>query len=327
MSDTFTQQSTFSTDTAAYEMLAYFALRPQLLFDAVADVKPTHQSHRGSSVSFPIYTDLTAQTSALSETTDPDSIAASDAFVTVTLAEQGAVIKTTAKIRATSFLDIDSDMANLIGYNAGLSIDTLARTPINAGSNVRYAPAVVAGVASGTVPPARNQVTIASTMTAAAIRRARTDLVNANVAPSSGSYYWAFIHPDVVFDLQMSTGTAGWVDPHVYSAVENIWSGEFGAFSGFRFVETPRCVINTDAGSSPTTTDVYATYFGGRQALAMAYSDGGGYSGRYPTVVLGPKIDALQRIQPVGWKWFGAYARFREEALRRVESASSIGAN
>jgi hypothetical protein len=38
-------------------------------------------------------------------------------------------------------------------------------------------------------------------------------------------------------------------------------------------------------------------------------------------------VDVLQRFQPVGWYWLGGYARFREASLRRVESASSIGAN
>lgn len=315
MSDAFTQRSSVSSDTAAYEALAYFALRPQLYFDAVASVKATNQTHRGVSVQFNIYTDFSAQTTTLSETADPDSIAASDGTVVVTPLEKGAVVKTTANLRATSFLDISSDMANLIGYNAGLSLDTLARTAIDGGSNVRYG-----GNASSraTVDPTD---TIASTN----VQRARVDLVNANTMPTNGTLYWAFIHPDVSFDLQRDTSTANWLTPHQYSAPENIWSGEIGAFNGFRFIETPRCVVNTDGGSSPTTTDVYATYFGGMQAIACATVTGAGYTGRYPTFVKGPMVDALQRIQPLGWKWFGAYARFREESLRRVESASSIG--
>lgn len=314
MADTFSQQSTFASDTTAYEMLAYFALRPQLFFDAVCDVKPTNQSHRGAAVQFNIYTDLAAQTTALSETADPDSIAASDSTVTLTLVEQGAVIKTTAKLRATSFLDIDMDMANLIGYNAGLSIDTLARTQIQAGTNVRYSGAATS----------RATVTPATTLTAANVRRSRVDLVGATVAPTNGSLYWAFIHPDVAYDLRSETGAAAWRDPHTYSAPELIWSGEVGAFEGFRFVETPRCPVFSDSGSSPTTTDVYATLFGGKQALACAHAASEGF-GRYPTIVRGPMVDALQRISPIGWKWLGAYGRFREASLRRVESGSSIG--
>lgn len=320
MSDTFTQQSTVQSDTTAYEILAFFALRPQLFFDAVCDVKPDHQSHRGAAVQFNIYTDLAAQTSTLSETADPNAIAISDSTVTLTLAEYGAVVKTTAKLRATSFLDIDVDMANIIGFNAGLSIDTLAQAQIQAGTNVRYA------TGTGTAPTARNQVAPNNTLRATDVRRARVDLVDAFVAPTNGSYYWSFAHPDVLIDLTQETGSASWRDPHTYSDPSNIWSGEVGVFERFRFVETPRAPLFADAGSSTTLTDVYGTLFGGKQALACAYADSEGY-GRYPTIVRGPVVDALQRIHPIGWKSLIAYGRFREASLRRVESASTVGAN
>lgn len=321
MSDTFTQQSTVVSDTTAYEMLAYFALRPQLMFDAMADVKPSNLSHRGAAVQFYIYTDLAAQTSTLSETADPDSIAISDGVVTLTLAEYGAVIKTTAKLRATSYLDIDTDMANIIGFNAGLSVDTLARTTLSGGSNVRYA----AGT-SGSTPAGRTTVVPTCTLRATDVRRARVDLLDAFVDPVNGPLFWAFIHPDVALDLKQETGEAAWSQPHVYSAPENIWSGEFGSFSGFRFVETPRAPLFADGGSSPTTTDVYGTLFGGKQAMAIAYATSEGY-GRNPVIVRGPMVDALQRIRPIGWKHLYQTGRFREASLRRVESASSVGAN
>jgi N4-gp56 family major capsid protein len=317
MADTFTQASTFSSDTAAYEALAYFALRPQLHFDAVADVKPTRQTHRGVSVTFFIYTDLAAQTSTLSETADPDAIAASDTTVTVTPLEKGAIAKTTQKLRVTSLLEIDRDVANLVGFNAGLSLDTLARTQLQAGDNVRYA-----GQAT-----ARNTVIPTDTLKADNVRRAYVDLKEAFVLPNAGgSLYWAFISPSVEYDLRRETGAAAWRDPHTYSAPELIWSGETGAFEGFRFISTPRAPLFADCGSSTTATDVYATLFGGKQALALAHGQSEDL-GRYPTIVMKSGLDYLNRIHGVGWKWFGAYGRFREASLRRVESASSIGSN
>jgi N4-gp56 family major capsid protein len=316
MPDVFTQTSTLSSDTAAYEALAYFPLRAQLLFDAVADVKPTHQTHRGSSVQFTKYTDFAAQTTPLSETNDPDAIAPSDQVVVVTPQEYGAVVKTTAKLRATSFLDIDADVANLIGFNAGETLDTLARNVLQAGTNVRYS-----GDATS-----RATVDPNDKLTSNNVRRARTELVKASVMPKAGIYYFAYIHPDIAYDFRIESGASSWRDPHIYSRPEEIWTGEIGAYEGFRFIETPRAPVFADAGSSPTTTDVYATLFCGKQALALAHGNSEGYA-RFPSIVKGPVIDALQRIQPIGWKWFGAYGRFREESLRRVESASSVGSN
>jgi len=55
---------------AAYDRLARFALRPELYFDNVADVKPTNQSMPGASVTFPIISDLAIASSPLNESTD-----------------------------------------------------------------------------------------------------------------------------------------------------------------------------------------------------------------------------------------------------------------
>jgi hypothetical protein len=99
-----------------------------------------------------------------------------------------------------------------------------------------------------------------------------------------------------------------------------------GEFEGFRFIETPRAPIFADAGSSTTLTDVYATIFLGRQALAKAWSMTDG-NGPDPRVGPGPVVDALRRFVPVGWYYLAGYARFREASIRRVESSSSIGTN
>lgn len=320
MADAYTQVSSLSSDTAAYEALSYFPLRAQLYFDSVASVKPTSQTHRGSSVTFFMYDDLAAVTSAMSETADPDSVAISDSTVVVTPAEYGQVVKTTAKLRVTSLLDVSSDVANIIGYNAGISIDGLARTALQAGSNVRYS------TGTGTLPTARNTVTPTNTITASMFRQIKADLDDANVLPASGTLNWCYISPKVLYDLKAETGAGAWRTPHEYAAPEAIWTGEVGHFEGFRVVSTPRAPLFADSGSSTTLTDVYGTLFCGSQALALAHYQGEGY-GRYPTIVKGPVVDALQRIQPIGWKVGIAYARFREAALRRVESASSIGAN
>lgn len=318
MADAYTQLSSVASDTAAHEALAYFALRPQLYYDACADVKPTRQTHRGVSVTWYKYADLSAATSALTETADVDAVAMSDSTVTVTPAEYGNAILTTAKLRATSLFEVDADAANILGYNAGLTMDTLARTVLEAGTNVRY---------SGSAT-ARNQVSTNENLTAANVRRARVDLAAANVMPY-GNLYKAFIAPEIGYDLRSETGAASWRDPHTYSSPEAIWSGEIGAFEGFRFIETPRAPLFADAGDGSGgagTVDVYGTLFMGQQALALAHGDNGEYK-RTPSFVIRPPIDKLHRFHSIGWKWFGAYGRFREESLRRVESASTIGSN
>jgi len=306
-------------DQAAYDRLAYFALRPENYFDAVADVQPTRQSMPGSSVIFTIQSDLSVVSTALNESQDVDAVALADSQVTVTLVEYGNAVNTSAKLRGTAYVDINPIVANVIGYNAGVSIDTVARDVLKGGSNVRYA-------TGGTqAPTSRATVMPSNTIRATDVRRAYTDLLGANVATIGGMYV-AYIHPDVSFDLRQETGAAAWRDPHTYSQPDQIWNGEIGEFEGFRFIVTPRAPVFADAGSSTTNTDVYRTLFLGRQSFAKAYSFEDG-NGPNPKVIQSPVTDYLRRFQPFGWYWLGGYAIFRQAALRGVESSSSIGAN
>ena len=173
-----------------------------------------------------------------------------------------------------------------------------------------------------TTPTARNQITPSDTFTAANVRLEKARLRRANV-PTFGGSYVAYIHPDVSYDLMGQTGTNTWTDPHTYSQPDEIWQGEIGMFQGVRFIETPRAPWFGNAGSSPTTTSVYGTLFLGRQAIAKAHSivDGNGAN---PHIVPGPVTDYLRRFLPLGWYHLVGYGVFRQAALRRVESASSI---
>lgn len=315
MAHAYTTTGSLSLDQASWDTYVRFALRPQLFFDSWATVQADNITQQGSSVGFTFMSDLAAATTALSETVDLDAVAMADSQITLTPAEYGNAVITTAKARATSFVDLDPIAANLIAYNAGLSIDTIARNTAQAGTNVRYASTAVSRVTVGA----------AMTLTAANVRRTLADMRNAFVAPVSGTYYAALIHPDVSYDLRGETGAAAWRDPHTYSQPGEIWSGEVGAFEGFRFSESPRAPLFADAGVGGTV-DVYATLFVGQEAIGKAYSTADG-NGPDPSVVPGPVTDTLRRLVPIGWYHFVGYGRTREAALRRFETSSSIGTN
>jgi N4-gp56 family major capsid protein len=377
----------------AYDRLARFALRPELYFDNVADVKPTNQSMPGSSVIFPIISDLAVASSPINESTDVTPQSISQSTVTVSLAEYGNSVLTTAALRGEAYVEIDPVVANVIGYNAGVSIDEVARDVLKAGTNVSYA-----GLATSRATVAKTDV-----LKAADIRSAKARLRSQNV-PNFNGFYTAYIHPNVAYDFTSETGSAAWRDPHTYSQPGEIWAGEMGAFEGFRFIETPRSPIFANDGSGsnniglilsvtsgsttatytnttgvsqtgvgdpvtgtsiPSSTtvlaisgptlaagtytytltlsaaatattntlagatiavnaaNVFATLCVGRQSLAKAYSmiDGNTES---PHVVPGPITDFLRRFVPWGWYWLGGYSIYRQAAIQRIESGSSL---
>ena len=317
-----TGTTNLTTDQVAFEKLAYFALRPEMYFDQFASVQATNATNPGASVKFTVFADLAAATTPLGEAEDVTPVAMSDSQVTVTLEEYGNATVTTAKLRASSFLPVDPVAAQAVGYNAGLSIDTIARTALQAGTNVIYA-------TGGAVDPSsRTTVNTDDTLAANDIRRAVAQLRGANV-PTIGGNYVGFIHPDVSYDLRGITDASGWRDSYKYTTAMPLYNGEIGMFEGVRFMESARAPLFTNAfnGSGAVGTgDSYGTLIMGQQALAKAVSMGGEY-GAQPTIVYGTVTDLLQRFRPVGWKHFVGYAVFRQEALRRIESASSIGTN
>jgi N4-gp56 family major capsid protein len=252
ISDSMTTTASVGLDQTAYDRLAYFALRPELYYDAIADVQPTRQSMPGSAVVFTIISDLTVASTAINESQDVDAVALADAQVTVTLVEYGNAVNTTMKLRATSFIEVNPVVANVLGFNAGRSVDSVAQGVVQGGSNVRYA------TGGTTLPTGRAGVEPNDTLVAKDVRRVLAELRGANVAPNRGNLYTAFIHPDVSYDLRGETGAAAWRDPHTYSAPAEIWSGEIGAFEGFRFIETPRAPVFADAGSSTTLSELIA---------------------------------------------------------------------
>ena len=317
-----TQLSSVSVDQVAFDRLAYFALRSELLFDQAADVQPVQQAMPGTGVTFTIFADIAAATSTLNEVTDVTPVALSDSQVTVTLNEYGNAVVTTAKLRGTAFLDVDSAAANIIGYNAGDSMDQVVRDVLAAGTNVVYA------TGGATTPSSRVTVQAEDIIHADDVRKVVAQLRGANVATFEGSYM-GFIHPDVSYDFRSNTDVSAWRTPANYVNPEGIYNGEIGKFESVRFIETPRATVFTDASNGTSTTgsiDVYCTHIMGRQALAKAFSSTDG-NGATPKIVRGNVTDILMRLQPLGWYWLGGYGRFREASLRRIESSSSIGTN
>ena len=312
----FTTTGSVTYDTAAYDLLARYAYRPELYYDSWVDVKPTAVSHRGSSVTFYQQSDMAIATTPLTEDVDVTPVAISNTSVTVTPLEYGNATVKTARLDASSNLEIDPLIANVIGYNAGISMDTIAMNAWQAGANVSYQGAATSRVT----------VAAAHVLTSDAFRKAYAQLSAANVPKFDGGMYVAMIHPNTAYDLKRETGEIGWRAPQVYGASQsNIMNGEIGAYEGFRVIVSPRAPEFVNAGVT-ATVEVYRSLFFGREAVAKAHWYAGGY-GPDPVVVRGEVTDILRRFTPLGWRHAVGYAAFRTDALRAVESSSSIAVN
>lgn len=294
---------------AAYDRYVEFALRSQPMFRDLADKRPVQQAMPGSSVVFSLYQDLAAATTALTETVDPDAVALSNPnTVSVTLNEYGNVVLETKKLSEFAFSDVDPAIANIIAYNMADSIDKLVVNTLITGTNVLYG-----GNATSTAT-----VDATDIISGSLIRKSVAKLRAANAVPRDGMLYAAYMHPEVSHDLRSETGALAFEDVRKFTEpnVGNILNGVTGVYGGAYVVETPRAYVATDGASS---AKVYRTIIAGQQALAEA-------TAVEPGVVIGPVVDKLMRQRPLGWYSLQGWAVYRDAALYRLETGSSISA-
>ena len=291
----------------AYDKKIEFALRDEPLIRAIADKRPVSPTHEGNVVVLQKYADLALATTPLTETADIDGVTvATPSSVTVTMQEFGKATTITKYLDLSAFTKPDADIVTLLARNQADSIDALAMTTLRGGTNVIY---------SGSTATSTATVTAAATLSSANIGKAVAKLRGNKATGVRGAEYWCGVHPDVAHDLMLESGNAGWLVPAAYGADQSrIWSAEIGRFKGAFFVESPRMYVATDGAAS---AKVYRTILVGKQALAEAVKE-------EPHTVIGLPVDKLMRLRPIGWYGMLGFARYREEAIYRIESGSSI---
>lgn len=304
-----------------YEQLVAFQLRNEPLFRRVADTRATQLTNPGESVVFNIYQDLadtnTDPSTGISETVNPDAVAVPETDnVTVTLREMGTTVIPTLRLRTLSFSDIDPAVANIVARNMASSIDTRVQAVLRTGTQVAYSNAGVPDTSKGSAA-STGTASVAATdkLTAQIVRTLTAKLRGASVIENMpGNTFTAFVHPDVAYDLRSETGELAWRYPHNNVAPQNLWLEQVGVFGGVSFIESPRCYSATDGA---TSAKVYRSYVLGAQALAEVVAI-------EPHLIIGPVVDPMMRFRPLSWHGLAGWNVYRQEALWRVETSSSI---
>lgn len=293
--------------TKAYDLAIYPALRPELIFDQFATVRASNVTHRGGSVRFSFVNDIAEQTTPLLENIDVDSVTLSSEALTVNMREYGTAVTNTALIRGTSMIAIDPLIAERVGYNAGLSVDTLARVALDA-TSITYddgTTGTIGSVGDGSADLSGDQ-----------LREGVARLRAANVRPMRGGNYVAVISPYQAQQLMSDTTDTGfrWMVGYAGgsgTAGNSIFLGEIGTYEGVRLVVNNHL---TNQGQG---------YLMGAEALAKAYSTAPGF-GPDPRVVVSPVVDKLKRFASIGWYHLVGYSVFRSEALLHIKTSANL---
>lgn len=291
-----------------------------LLKDAMTE---TIGSNTGTTVQWRKWGALPAATAALTEGVPPSEGSLTVTATTATLAQYGAFQKISdLLIRA----GIDPAMSNVMdveGEQAGLSVHSLTVTELAASSSVQYA------------ATATSRVTVAAGMnfTTAEVRKAVRTLEKNKVPRFPDGRYHGSVTPSQKYDLKADAAVGGWLDVMRYAGPSAFLSGTLGEVEGVNFDVTTENPIFTGAGA--TGIDVHAALIWGPNAYGavdLTTMTVGGLNAQTNEtgidIMVVPantpsKIDPLQQYGVAGWKV--AYVAKVLDNLRilRLESAVS----
>lgn len=268
-------------------------------------------------IKFRKYGSLAAATTPLSEGITPDGNSLSISDITATVLQYGDYVTISDFLQLTTLDPVLTETSAILGEQAGLTLDTLARDILAAGTNVQYVDAT-----SPKTNDERSDVAAADVITTGELDIAiRTMKVNNAkkitnmVSPDSGyatspvaPCYVAIVHPYTSYTL---TGLTGFVPVEKYANKAPLMDGEIGAYKEIRFVETTNAKYFDNEGAG--SIDVYATLIFGQNAYGISRISGEAMRNIIKPLGSAGTYDPLDQRSTSGWK-----ATFVAEILQQL---------
>ena len=276
----------------------------------------------GKTIEFRKFNQLPKALTALTEGVTPDGGALDVTSLTATVAQYGYFVRITDMLDLTAIDNVIVEAVQLLGSQAGVTMDTIVRNALVSGTNVMYCPKVAGG--NETAVTTRGGMDATSQLTVKMVQKAAALLKKNNVPTINGKYV-AIIHPYVAYDLMRDSE---WVDAHKYAQPTNLYTGEIGEIAGVRFVESTEAKVWNDSncpqiGSSGKYYSVRATLFLGKNAYGVTEVTGGGLQTIVKAKGSGGTSDPLDQRSTVGWKGIRTAKILLEQNMVRVESISA----
>jgi N4-gp56 family major capsid protein len=284
--------ATFSTQTSNFSDLVQELVSARLEEELRASLPHTSPGNyvpgriiKGTNIiRYARYPDLAAQTTALSEGTPPISQSLSIQSETLSVQQYGGVLEWTDLAEIDSPHDVVAINAERAARQAAVTIDTIVRDVLAAGTNVKYS--------NGSARSA-----VSATLTGAKVKQMFWYLRDQNVPTFGDGTYRAIITPEQAFDLESDTATGGWMDVHKYVDNSPLLSGEIGRYAGVRFMVSSSAKVFATAGAS--NADVHSGFFMGTDSYVIGDSQS---LAAYFVPRGGDHSDPIAQKAMVGWK-------------------------
>lgn len=300
-----------------YDMTLLDEASAQLVHDQFGQKRPI-PANGGKTIEFRKFSSLPKATTALTEGVTPDGKKLEVSTITAEVSQYGDYIVQSDVLELTALDNTILEATKILGKQAGLTLDTVVRNVLIAGTNVNYC-------ANGTTAVDKRQnLTANSKLTVKEIQKAVAKL-RANNAPTINGDYVAIVHPYVAYDLMRDPE---WIDSHKYAAPENLYTGEIGKVAGVRFVQSSEAAILVGtADNCPTGLAVFCTLIFGDNAYGVTEITGGGLETIVKQKGSAGTADPLNQRSSVGWKAMKTAEILVPNYLIRIESCSEFSSS
>ena len=140
------------------------------------------------------------------------------------------------------------EATRLLGDQAGITMDTVVRNILVAGTNVLFAPKFVDS--AETAVTSRTALDATALLTVDVIEQAVATLRASNVPTFEGGYYYAIVHPYTVYTLRRDPD---WLAPHRGVDTGELYNGEIGEIAGVKFFQSTEAKIWSGADLCSTS--------------------------------------------------------------------------
>lgn len=219
-----------------YDMTLLDEAAPNLVHDQFGQKKPI-PSGSGKTIEFRKFSSLAKALTPLTEGVTPDGKTLNVTAITATVSQYGDYITQSDVLELTALDNTIIEATKLLGKQAGVTLDTVTRDILQAGTNVSYA-STWSG-STETEVSTRAGLNSTAKLKVDTIERAVAKF-KANNVPTINGDYVCIIHPYVAYDLRRDPD---WLDAHKYAQPEELYTGEIGKIAGVRFVTSSEAKV------------------------------------------------------------------------------------
>ena len=300
-----------------YDKALLYAAQAQLVHHQFGQKRPIPKNG-GKTIEFRKFTPLAKALTPLTEGVTPAGNQLDVTAITATVNQYGDFIALSDVLELTAIDNVVLETTKLLGDQAGLTMDTIVRDILVAGTNVMYAPKINASTGAETAVTSRANLDATAVLTVDLVQQVVARLRAVNTPRINGSYV-AIIHPFAEYDIMRDPE---WIDPHKYKDTTNLYEGEIGMISGVRFVESTEAKIWRGTGC-PSGLSVFGTLFFGENAYGVTDGEGGGLQTIVKQKGSAGTADPLDQRSSVGWKAIETAEILMQPYMIRVEHCSS----